>query len=72
MIGVDLTHGAVEGIPVKRNSKPTYTPAHTVPVWLSSQDVKNAILQMQDADKATLWDVLTLICQLEAQQRTAP
>lgn len=52
-------------------SKPPYVPAHYPSVWLSSDDVKQAIdeLAEQGADKAFCWDMNHAINRLIAKER---
>jgi len=44
------------------SARPTYTPAHRLPAWLSSEDVKAAIARVVEARgedaKAVAWDLL--------------
>lgn len=41
-------------------SKPDYVPSHYPPVWLSSEDVREAIFELASngADKAVCWDMM--------------
>ncbi len=42
----------------KWNEKPNYVPVHRLPVWLSSEDDRDAIIKLAEAgvDKAACWD----------------
>jgi len=52
--------------PEEIDAKPAFVPAHKMPVWLSSEDVKATIIELADAgvDKAACWDFMQAIYRL--------
>lgn len=49
--------------------RPNYIPAHKMPRWLSSEDVKAEIIKLAEAgaDKAVCWDMMQAIYRLVDQ-----
>jgi hypothetical protein len=55
-----------------RDPEPTYVPVHRVPVWLSSEDVRQAISEVvaqigSDDAKAFGWDMMCAITALSSR-----
>lgn len=48
------------------SEKPDHVPAHKMPCWLSSEDVKAEITKLAEAgaDKAVCWDMMQAIYRL--------
>ncbi len=53
------------------NKQPSFVPAHKVPCWLSSEDVKAEIVRLGEAgvDKAACWDFMQAIYRLVERTR---
>lgn len=54
------------GLEVVDVEKPAYVPAHKLPCWLSSEDVKAEIMKLAEngADKAVCWDMMQAVYRL--------